>query len=147
MFKSTTLNLQVATPDLRGASIPWEPKPASFYRAGSGSVSGFYRAKPELLSAVYTLCEAGEMRRALRRCMSELDGKLRLGKTDEVDSILSSIDVSRVLPEVLLGILTVSAHARPEDLPSRPRFVQRAEVRVRALLGDERAERLLRRRR
>ncbi len=71
-----------------------------------------------------------------------LDDAFCAGEFALVDARLPLVDVTQHNPTVLLGILTMTWHAK-EHLPSRPAFLDAAEASMRERLGNERAAKLL----
>lgn len=71
---------------------------------------------------------------------------LRLGKFDEVDRMLDDLVVDAYPPHALLTVITLTWYGKVQ-LNRRTSFLERAESSLRARLGDERAENLLRNRR
>lgn len=64
----------------------------------------------------------------------------------QADELLTLYKIENCDPAMLLGILSITFHAK-DRLKNRDDFLRRAEVRLRATLGDERADDLLRSRR
>lgn len=83
---------------------------------------------------------------ALEAFLTFFEELFERGRYNDADIFLDSLDVERIEPVVILGILT-STHASKGRLPSRPHFLLRAEDRLRATLGDTLATNLLRSRR
>lgn len=71
---------------------------------------------------------------------------LREGEMRRVDEELACADVETMNRVDMLAVLSVTHHAR-KVLPARTAFLQRAETRLRELLGAKRTARLLEQRR
>jgi len=95
----------------------------------------------ELLQ-LYSLCEAGEEQRALERAIATLEKMFRTERFEEADTLIARADVERLAPRVLLGMLTISYHAKAR-LKKRPEFLAGAEARLRRALGSDRTALLL----
>ena len=83
------------------------------------------------------------------QCMSWLDEKMSAGHFSEVDTFLKEMDVEGCWnPSYLLVCCNYIRHARDrgDPLPAGPEFRTRALARMRFLVGDERAENLLKNR-
>ena len=99
----------------------------------------FVRVIPEEL---YEMCAAQNERAAMYRLLMSLNTDLSAGRFAEVDELLAALDTTKLAPVVLLSALSFTLPAA-SHLPSRTDFLHRAEIHLRATLGDERAERLL----
>ncbi len=82
----------------------------------------------------------------LNEAVSVIERLFRKGKFQVVDQALTYLKVDAIPSEVLLGILTITFHAK-EHLPSRPAFLAEAEPVLIARLGSQRANALLKYRR
>jgi len=71
---------------------------------------------------------------------------LRQDMYAQADELLMLYKIDRCDPATLLGILSITYHAK-DRLKNRGDFLRRAEVKLRAELGDERTDDLLRSRR
>lgn len=110
----------------------------------------------ELLN-LYTLCEPSENPQdipehitqrndAIHKVFCLLEELLRNGNFEEVDIFLDDINVKLLTPIALLSFLTITFHGK-KHLINRLDFLIRAEEQIRTVLGDERTEKLLLRRR
>ncbi len=120
--------------------------PLSWSGSTDDAEAGFIRLKQDELVAWYSLCDQLEPRLALERAVAHLEALLHGGEREEVERLLGRANVKRLAPMVLVGILAITRHAQP-PLPARSAFMRDAEDRLRAELGDTRAEALLRHRR
>ena len=112
------------------------------------------REPKELLDDVVEQLSADADQAAVTTLMIWVEERLRTGFYNHVDQLLGAIDVEKLSPACLLGVLTVTYHASSvtnewskDVLPRRAGFLERAEESLRARIGDDRTERLLRRRR
>jgi len=74
-----------------------------------------------------------------------IDDRSWAGAVDELDRMLRTADASRLPVPVVLDMLSETIPFRTQ-LPSRESFVAAARVRLAALLGQERAEHLMKNR-
>lgn len=79
---------------------------------------------------------------AIHKVFCLLEELLRNGNFKEVDIFLDNINVKLLTPTALLAFLTITFHGK-KHLKNRLDFLIRAEEQIRAVLGDERAEKLL----
>ncbi len=84
--------------------------------------------------------------KALEDVLQLLELWMRLGNFEGVDKFMDSIDVANCEPVILIGILTMTFHAK-QQLYQRDCFLSRTEAQLRLSLGDVRTEALLRHRR
>jgi len=99
-------------------------------------------AEPTELFAMYLLCQEQQDRPALERAVSTFENLLRGGHFNEADALLKAAVVTKLNPSVLLGILTITYHAKTE-LRERGGFLARSEPCLVRSLGADRAEKLL----
>jgi hypothetical protein len=78
----------------------------------------------------------------LTEAVSVIEQLFRKGKFQVVDQALTYLKVDSIPSEVLLGILTITYHAK-EHLPSRSAFLAEAEPILVARLGPQRVNALL----
>lgn len=76
------------------------------------------------------LDEQGQADAALDLLYDSIDELLKTGKFNEVDEILSQMDVSEYSADILLGVLTATLPAR-DELKSRPQFFREVEQSLR----------------
>lgn len=94
------------------------------------------------LNAWYQRCAQGETIGVLEELVGWMEQQLYTEAYDNVNAMLVRTIVDKLAPNVVLGALTMSAHAA-DRLSARVDFVARAERYLRYVLGDDRAERLL----
>lgn len=71
---------------------------------------------------------------------------LRHGQFTEVDALLARLHVEAMQPAEILAVLTITSHGKAK-LTERDGFLAKAEVALPEMLGPERAEKLIKRRR
>lgn len=91
---------------------------------------------------VYALVEAGKPDKAVDHVMKYVFRSITDGDMDKVAVMLRDVDVNRLDGNVTFSLVAVTWHPT-RRIPGRDDFVQRAEERLRVLVGDERTERLL----
>jgi hypothetical protein len=79
-----------------------------------------------LLRVAYEHVEAGRPVAATDALVGQLDAWLGAGHFDRVIALLERCDAERLAPDVLTGILSLTAHAKASLGPSRPAFFERA---------------------
>lgn len=84
--------------------------------------------------------------RSVEVLLARYERLLSAGDFAEVDRQLQKFPVDTASPLALVTITSITFHGK-DQLHERAGFLARAEVRLRALLGDERANNLLRFRR
>lgn len=100
-----------------------------------------------LILEVERFCTRGASRAAMERLGDFVDETLRAGtRDDEVNELLDALDPSRLAPNVIVALLTITWYAK-ERLTRREAFLKRAEKAMRATLGEKRAAALLANRR
>lgn len=82
----------------------------------------------------------------LETIVSLLEAQLREGNFDYVDKWMDHVDVESLADVSILGVLTITFWGK-DKLSRRDAFLQRAEIILKQRLGEERAEKLLVRRR
>jgi len=98
------------------------------------------------LREIYRLCSAKQEQLAVEKILRQLEANLHNNEWTAVDNVLERVDVELVAPSVLLAVMALTVPAK-RDLRQRAPFVHRSSNQLRSSLGEERAERLLARRR
>ncbi len=94
---------------------------------GNVEFGGIHLLQNSFLDHVARLDTLGNHDAALDILYDKIDGLLRSERFDEVDQLLSNIDVDDLSPDLLLGILTASLPAKSK-LPSRTVFFEKVET-------------------
>lgn len=95
------------------------------------------------ISAMYSNVDIGKTAEALDIMFDAIDDACLAGSFDLVDSWLREIDVRLLSAALIVGLLTMSWHAK-ERVPYRFTFAAAAKDRLVELVGPERAENLTR---
>lgn len=90
------------------------------------------------------ICKAD--RKFLFDFVKQLERMLYHGQFVEVDALIRTMPNHTSTPPILIGTLSLTYYAKPY-LKERDAFLARAEAKLKADLGDERAESLLKNRR
>jgi hypothetical protein len=99
-----------------------------------------------VVNKAVTQTSAESMQREVEGVLAAFEHFLNEGLFLSVDNDLKTFDVERVAPATLVAILSITSHAK-DKLKHRDAFLARAEARLVATLGAERAEALLKSRR
>lgn len=88
------------------------------------------------------LAEKGKTDDALDRLYSAIDAALERGDFEICDHFLKSTDVDRVVPDLLVGLLTVT-HAARDRLPARAALFEATRARLAASTPPDELEKTL----
>jgi hypothetical protein len=94
------------------------------------------------------LCAEGDEILAVADAIMFIEEWRRDGMDFIIEAFISNLDLTKITPAVMIGILTVTKHIQDDKefgrpIHSRARFLEQAEKLMKEQLGEERTEKLL----
>lgn len=99
-----------------------------------------------LPDVLYDICFKGNEGEAAHVALNNIEEMLSTGKFSVVDEVLNVLDAGRLLPAVMMSIVSITFHAKTE-LSSRDTFINKVETSLNDRLGRERTMKLMANRR
>lgn len=98
-----------------------------------------------IIESIYNWCSSDDEVEAIAEVIMCVENLVSMGETEVIDEFISILDLKRITPAVMLGVLTVTKHALEYgvDPDIRNKFLKKAEKIMKKELGKERTEKLL----